>query len=47
MKYEVPNSYQSKDMADVKVFVDKQMDEQTGQLLYAPNLSMRGIIKTE
>ena len=38
--------YQSKAMAHVKVFVDKQinkmMDKQTGQKLYAPDLSMRG-----
>ena len=28
MKYEGHNSYQSKDMANVKVFADKQMDKQ-------------------
>ena len=28
-KYEGPKSYQSKDMANVKVFVDKQTDTQT------------------
>ena len=32
VKYESPNSYQSKDMANVKVFADKH----TGQKLYAP-----------
>ena len=29
MKYEGPTSYQSKDMANVKVFADKQMDGRT------------------
>ena len=29
MKYEGPNSYQSKDMANVKVFADKRTDGQT------------------
>ena len=43
-KYEGPNSYQSKDMANVKVFVNKQtdegqMDKRTGQKLFAPDLS--------
>ena len=41
MKYEGPNSYQSKDNVNVKVFADKRMDKRTGQKLYAPNLSMR------
>ena len=46
VKYEGPNSYQSKDMASVKVFVDKRTDKwtngRTAQKLYAPDLSMRG-----
>ena len=37
MKYEGPNSYQSKNMANVKAFVDRQMDKQTGQKLYENN----------
>ena len=36
------NFYQSKDMANVKVFADKQTDKRTGQKLYSPDLSMRG-----
>ena len=36
MKYEGPNSHQSKDMANVKVFADKETDKQPGQTLYAP-----------
>ena len=33
MKYEGPDSYQSKDMANVKVFVNKQTDKRTdGQI---------------
>ena len=39
VKYEGSNSYQSKDMANVKVFpdnqMDKRMDRQMGQKLYA------------
>ena len=35
VKYEGPNSYQSKDMANVKVFKDKQ----TGQKLYTPSIN--------
>ena len=38
-KYEGPNSYQSKDIANVKAFADKQADEWTGKKLYAPDLS--------
>jgi hypothetical protein len=38
MKYESPITYHSKDMANVKVFADRQ----TGQKLFAPNLSIRG-----
>jgi hypothetical protein len=38
MKYESPVTYHSKDMANVKIFADRQ----TGQKLYAPNLSIRG-----
>ena len=45
VKYEGPNSYQSKDIANVKVFADKQTDKRiyglTDQKLYAPDLSMR------
>ena len=47
MKYEGPNSYQSKDMANVKVFADKDTDKQTGQkATYATDLSMWGHNKT-
>jgi hypothetical protein len=43
MKYESPITYHSKDMANVKVFADRQTkDRQTGQKLYAPDLSIRG-----
>ena len=34
--------YPSKDMANVKVFADKETNKQTGQKLYALDLSMRG-----
>ena len=34
--------YQSKDVANVKVFANKQTGQTDGQLI-APNLSMRGI----
>jgi hypothetical protein len=49
MKYESPITYHSKDMANVKVFcrqTDKQTDRQTGQKLYAPDLSIRGYKKS-
>jgi hypothetical protein len=39
MKYKSPINYHSKDMADVKVFRDRQTD----QKLLAPDLSIRGI----
>jgi hypothetical protein len=39
--HEIPITYHSKDMANVKVFADRQMDRQTGQKLYAPDLSIR------
>jgi hypothetical protein len=42
MKYESPITCHSKDMANVKVFADRQTTRQTGQKLYAPNLSIRG-----
>jgi hypothetical protein len=42
MKYESPITYHSKDMVNVKVFADKLTDRQTGQKLYAPNLSLQG-----
>ena len=53
MKYEGPNSYQSKDMANVNVFAYKQTDKwtarqtdkRTGLKIYAPNLLMWGNIK--
>jgi hypothetical protein len=38
MKYESPITCHSKDMANVKVFADRQ----TGQKLYAPDLLIRG-----
>jgi hypothetical protein len=40
MKYESPITYQSKDMANVKVFADRQTNRWTGQKLYAPDLSL-------
>ena len=43
MKYEGPNSYQTKDVANVKVFADKQMDKWMGQKLYAPIYQCEGI----
>ena len=46
MKDEDLNAYQSKDVANVKVFADTQTDKwadkRTGQKLFAPDLSMRG-----
>ena len=47
MKYEGPNLYQSKDMANVKVFADKQTTngrtyKRMGQKLHPSDLSMRG-----
>ena len=42
VKYEGPNSYQTKDMANVKVFADKETDKRTGQKLLASYLSMQG-----
>jgi hypothetical protein len=46
MKYESPITCYSKDMANVKVFADRQTggqtDRRTGQKLYAPDLSIRG-----
>ena len=30
VKYEGPNSYQSKDLGNVEVFADKQIDKRTG-----------------
>ena len=42
MIFEGPNSYQSKDMANVSAFADKQTDKWTGQKLYAPDLSIQG-----
>jgi hypothetical protein len=45
MKYESPITYHSKDMANVKVFADRQTDKQTdrwtGQKLYAPSFLIR------
>jgi hypothetical protein len=45
MEYESPISitYHSKDMANVKVFADRQTDRWAGQKLYAPDLSIGGI----
>jgi hypothetical protein len=42
MKYESPITCHSRDMANVKVFADRQTNRQTGQKLYAPDLSIRG-----
>ena len=47
MKYEGPNSYQSNDMANVKVFTDKQTDKHTDGQTDKPKtichvVSMRG-----
>ena len=49
MKYEGPKSYQSEDMANVKVFADKQTDAQTNEWAknYIPPIyQCRGITKT-
>jgi hypothetical protein len=50
MKYESPITYHSKDMANDKVFADRQTDRQTnrrtGQKLNALDLSIRGHKKT-
>ena len=47
MKYEGPDSYQSKDMANVKVFVDKQTDKWTHRQAknYMPLIYLCGGIK--
>jgi hypothetical protein len=42
MKYECPITCHSKDMANVKVFADRQTDRRSGQKLYAPDLSIWG-----
>ena len=46
VKYEGPDSYQSKDMANVKDFADQQTDRPTdkwtGQKLSVPDLLIRG-----
>jgi hypothetical protein len=42
MKYESLITYHSKDMTNVKVFADRQTNRQTGQKLYALDLSIRG-----
>jgi hypothetical protein len=47
MKYESPITYHSKDMANVKVFADRQTNRPTGQKLYAPDLSIRGHKKSK
>jgi hypothetical protein len=47
MKYESPITKHSKDMANVKVFADRQTDRRTGQKLYAPDLSIRGHKNTD
>jgi hypothetical protein len=39
VKYTSPITYHSKDMANVKIFADKQTDRPK---LYAPDLSIRG-----
>ena len=36
VRYEGPKSYQSKDMANVKVFVDKHTDKRTGPKTICP-----------
>jgi hypothetical protein len=46
MKYESPNTYHSKYMANVKVF-RRKTDRRTGQNLYAPDLSILGHNKSE
>ena len=45
MKYEGPKSYQSKDIANVKCFANKQTVTRTGQKQYVPDLSMWGHTK--
>jgi hypothetical protein len=50
MKYEIPIIYHSKDMANVKVFADRQTDKQTdGQAKnYMPSIFLyRGIKKEQ
>jgi hypothetical protein len=43
MTYESRITYHSKDMANVKVFADRQTDKHTdSQKLYAPDLLIRG-----
>jgi hypothetical protein len=42
IKYKSPITYHSKNMANVKVFADRQTNRRTGQKLFAPDLSMRG-----
>jgi hypothetical protein len=42
MKYESPITYHLKDMANVKVFADRQTNRWTEQKLYAPGLLIRG-----
>jgi hypothetical protein len=46
MEYESSITYHSKDMANVKVFADRQTNRWIGQKLYAPDLSIRGHKKT-
>jgi hypothetical protein len=45
MKYESSITYHSKDMANVKVFADRQTDRWTGHKLYATDLSIQGYKK--
>jgi hypothetical protein len=42
MKYESPITYHSKDMANVKVFEDRQTNRRTGQKLFVLDLSIPG-----
>ena len=46
MKYEGPNTYQTRDMANVKVFANKETEKRTSQKRYAPIYRCRGIKKS-
>jgi hypothetical protein len=42
MKSKSPITYHSKDMTNVKVFEDREINRRTCQKLYAPDLSIQG-----
>ena len=47
VKYKTCITYNSKDVANVRVFADKQTDKRTGQKQYIPYLLMRGHKRTK